>query len=282
MFCVLCHFCRQIFNLTIFLFYYTIKNVVTFFDIIMKNSRLSSVLINLGLSEKEAEVYLTCLSLGPTTALKISRSAVLKRATVYTVIETLKHKGLISMEVKGFKTLLVAEDPEKLETILKSKREELKAVSPELAALYNLKGGEGKIRYYEGLESVKSVYESLLRDIKPHDNYLIIGEQSFWYKLDPQYFQDFIVRRSKLNINIRLLLSDSKIAREHKKAEKNYNERIKILPPNTNLNTNTVITPQYLVIHQLTPPIVAVVIENKSTIQTQRELFEIIWRSIID
>jgi sugar-specific transcriptional regulator TrmB len=248
----------------------------------MKNTHLFSVLINLGLSEKEAEVYLACLSLGPTTALKISRSASLKRSTVYTLIETLKQKGLMSMEVKGFKTLFVAENPEKLEIMLKAKKEELKRILPDLVALYNLKGGEGKIKYYEGLESVKSVYEFLLRDIKSHEDYLVIGEQNLWYKLDIKYFQDFIVRRSKLNINIRLLFPDSKIAREHKKIEKNYNEKIKILPPNTHLTTNMIITPQHLVIHQLTSPISAIVIENKSTIQTQRELFEIIWRSISD
>jgi len=248
----------------------------------MKNSRLFSALINLGLNEKEAMVYLACLSLGPTTVLKISRSAGLKRATVYTVIETLKQRGLINMEVKGFKTLFAAEDPEKLETMLKLKRKELEEVLPDLSAMYNLKGGEGKIKYYEGLESVKSVYNSLLRDIKPSEDYLVIGDQNLWHKLDEDFFQDFIVRRSKLNIKIRLLFPDSKIAREHKKIEKNFNEKIKILQPDTTLTTNIVITPQRLIIHQLTAPIMAIVIENKSTIQTQRELFEIIWRSIVE
>lgn len=248
----------------------------------MKNNRLTLILTNLGLNEKEAAVYLACLSLGPTTILKISRSAVLKRATVYMIVESLKQKGLINMEVKGFKTLFAAEDPEKLETMLEIKREELKIALPELVALYNLKGGEGKIKYYEGLKSVKSVYEFLLKDIKPHEDYLVIGDQNLWYKLDSKYFQDFIEKRSKLNINIRLLFPDSAIAREHKKFEKNYNEKIKILPPGTVLTTNMVIIPKLLVVHQLTPPIMAIVIENKSAIQMQRELFDIIWKSISD
>lgn len=248
----------------------------------MENSRLQSVLENLGLSKKEAQVYLACISLGQTTALKISRYTGIKRATVYTTLDSLKHWGLISLEIKGFKSFFVAEDPAKLETIIEAKKAELTTIMSDLSSLYNLKGGEGKLKYYEGLEAVKSVYESLLRDIKFHEDYLVIGGQELWYKLDPEYFKSFILRRSKLNINIRLLFSPSETAVEHKRIEKNYNEKIKILPPDTFLRTNMVITPQQIVIHQLTPPIMAIVIENKSIIQMQQELFEIIWNSIKD
>ncbi len=243
-------------------------------------THLQGVLTNLGLSDKEAAVYLTALSLGPTTALKISRVANLKRATVYTVIDSLKQKGLVNLEIKGFKTLFVAETPERLEGMLKRKTEELREVLPDLTALFNLKGGEGKIKFYEGLTAVKSVYEMLLDEIRPHEDYLVIGEQELWYTLDKDYFQKFIERRAKLNITIRLLFRDSRLAREHQKKERNFNEKIKILPSQTLLTTNTVITPEMLVIHQLTPPITAIVIKNKSAIQTQREFFEIIWQSI--
>ena len=247
---------------------------------IMKNDKLIQILQGLGLTDKEASTYLACLSLGPTTVLKISRVANLKRTTVYSVAEQLKQKGLLSIEIRGFKQLFVAEDPDNLEAVLDERREKLKLAMPDLSALFNLKGGEGKIKYYEGLEAIKSVYETLLRDVMPHEDYLVVGDQSMWYKLDPDYFRNFIERRAKLNINIKLLFQDSAIAREHKKLEKNFSEKVKILPPETTLTTNMVIIPRRLVIHQLTPPIMAIVIENKSVIQMHHELFEIIWRSV--
>lgn len=184
------------------------------------------------------------------------------------------------MEIRGFKQLFVAEDPDNLELVLEEKRKKLKFAMPDLSALFNLKGGEGKIKYYEGLDAVKSVYEGLLKDIRPHEDYLVVGDQSMWYKLDSDYFRNFIERRAKLNINIRLLFQDSTIAREHKKIEKNFNEKVKILPAETKLSTNLVIIPKKIVIHQLTQPVMAIVIENKSVIQMHRELFEIIWRSV--
>src|SRR5205823_4813454 len=112
---------------------------------------------------------------------------------------------------------------------------------PEFSALYNLRGGESFIKYYQGLESIKSVYESLITDIKPHEDYLIVSDQSKWLKLDEVYFRKFAERRAKLPINIRMLQVDTPVAQEFKKLEKNLNYKMKFLPIGTNLITNLVI-----------------------------------------
>ena len=247
---------------------------------LMKTNKLTDILKEIGLSENEANVYSSLLSLGPATVLNISKTSEIKRTTVYSVLESLKQKGLVNLELQGFKQLYAAENPSKLEHVLESRKEKFKDSLPEFMALYSLKGGESFIKYYEGLEGVKSVYESLIRDIKPHENYSVIGSQKDWHDLDEDYFQDFIERRAKLNINIRLLLTESEIAKEHKKFERNYNEHIKFLPENTSLTTNMVVTPQKIVIQQLTQPIMAIVIENKSIVKMHQELFEVMWNSI--
>lgn len=246
----------------------------------MKNNKLTNILKDLGLTENEAGVYLAALGLGSTSILKIAKSAEIKRTTVYSVVESLKQKGLISEELKGWKKYFVAESPEKLEKVLEEKRNRFKNSLPELLALHNLKGSDSVIKYYEGLESVKNIYLELLQEIKAHEDYLVIGAQDQWHNLDPKFFQDFIKRRAKLPINIRLLLTDSKITREHQKIQSAYNETIKILPKNTKLTTNLIITSKKVVIHQLIPPIMAMIIENPSMVQMHRELFEIVWKSI--
>lgn len=85
---------------------------------------------------------------------------------------------------------------------------------------------------------------------------------------------------AKLDIRIRSILQDSPEARRHKEFEKNYNEAIKILPKDSRLTTNMVIMPKRVVIHQLAPPISAIVIETKSIINMHKELFEIVWMAI--
>lgn len=246
----------------------------------MANKKLLQVLLHAGLTEKESAVYITVLALGPSTVLNISRYSKIKRTTVYAILELLKQKGLINIVIDGFKRLYFAESPEKISSILESRKKEFESSLPEFMALYNFKAGESSIKFYEGVEAVKTVYEGLLRNVQSGDDYLIFGDDTEWFNIDKEYFENFIERRSKLNIKIRTLLQDSSEARRHKMFEKNFNETIKILPKDTTLSTNLVITPQKVVIHQLTPPVSAIVIETKSIIQMHREMFEIVWKSI--
>ena len=246
----------------------------------MKRDKLLKILNSLGLSENEAKVYLAAMSLGPTTILQISRAAQIKRTTVYSVIESLKQKGLITIEFKGWKKKFVAADPSKLEAIIEQKRQDLINSLPEFTSLYNLKESEGIFKYYEGLEAVKIIYEDLLKEVKAHDYYLVVANQEKWLELDKKFFINFIKKRAKLNLDTRLLFEDSKIAKEHKAKEQIFNQQVKILPKKTKINIDLIITPQKIVIHQLIPPIMAIVIENKSIIQMQKEFFEIMWKAI--
>ena len=246
----------------------------------MSNKSLTHVLLSAGLTDKESSIYMAVLGQGPTTVLKISRAAGIKRTTVYSILESLKQKGLINIELKGIKQQFSAESPEKLSILLDGRKKVFELSLPELQALYNLRAGESFIKFYEGLEAIKSVYESLLKDVQSGDDYLVFADDEQWFKLDREYFQDFIERRAKLNIHIRSILQDTTEGQRHKKYERNYNERIKILPRETTLTTNLVIIPRRVVIQQLTPPVNAIVIETKSVIKMHRELFEIVWRSI--
>lgn len=233
-----------------------------------------------GLSENEARVYLAALSLGPATILRIARAAEIKRTTAYSVTESLKQRGLMSVELRGFKQLFVAENPEKLESVLEARKNKFKESLPEFAALYNLKSGEGVVKYYEGLESVKNLYEKLLQDIRPREDYLVMSNATQWRELDEKWFEKFMEKRAKLPINIRLLLQDSEQAQQYKKFAKNYNFAVKILPKNTILTTSLTVTPQRVVMHQLIPPVMAIVIENESIIKTHREMFDIMWDAL--
>jgi HTH-type transcriptional regulator, sugar sensing transcriptional regulator len=246
----------------------------------MIDTTLFKIIEDVGLSENEAKVYVSALSLGPSTVLKIARNAEVKRTTVYSIISSLKQKGLMNIEVKGFKQLYVAESPEKLDSVIESRREFLKQQMPELMGMYNLKGGESSLKYYEGLESIKNIYNDILRDSRISDKYYIVSNIAEWYKQDRDFFQGFLEKRAKVGLKPKILLQDSKEAREHQKFSQNYNITAKILPKSTSLSTNLIITPRRVVINQLHQPILAIVIENKSIIKMHQEFFEIMWEGV--
>jgi DNA-binding MarR family transcriptional regulator len=232
---------------------------------------------NIGLSAKEARVYLAALSLGPSTVSKIAVSAEVNRTTVYPIVRRLISRGLMGREIRGFKEFLFAERPERLEGLVDAKRKSFLDLLPELAALHNLGGDDGTIRYYEGLEGVKSVYENLLTETRAGDDYLVIADERQWIEVDAKYFLRFMERRSRLPFKVRMLLEDSQVAREREEFGKNLNQRVKILPHGTSLQVNIVVTPQQVVIHQLVPPISAIVIRNKSSVVAMRQCFEVMW-----
>ncbi len=246
----------------------------------MKNQKLLEILKNIGLDESEAQVYLASLSLGPTTILKIARTSNIKRTTVYGVVESLQTKSLMRIDLKGLKQLYVAENPEKLDVMLESRKREFTASLPEFQALHKLQGTESVIKFYTGIKTTQQIYLDTLKEINPHENYLVITNQEAWYELDPKFAMHYIEERAKLNIKTRLLFQDSKVAKEHKNLEKNFNQQVKILPTGNKLVVDTLLLPNKLVISELLPPYKTTVIENQSIIELHREMFEILWNKI--
>ncbi len=224
-------------------------------------------------------MYVSAMSLGPATIAAIARAAGLKRTTVYSIFQALRQRGLMREEIKGWKKLYVAERPEKLEAIIDQLRNEVRKNMPEFTAMYNLHASGAFIKYYEGLENIKGVYSDLLDEIKAHDDYLIIGDLDRWIEQDREFFSDFAKKRSKLNIRVRMLLQHSPLTEKYREKDKILNAEIKLLPPAIKLTTNLVIIPHKAVINQLTPPIMAVVIENENIINMNRNMFEAIWKS---
>jgi sugar-specific transcriptional regulator TrmB len=117
---------------------------------------------NLGLSSKEAKLYLAVLELGEANIQQIAFKSGVKRTTVYDVINSLKEKRLLTEITKGKKTFFSAEDPRKLESQLDERKETLKKILPELLSITNLLDKKPTIKFYEDNEGIKEVYKDTL------------------------------------------------------------------------------------------------------------------------
>ncbi len=247
----------------------------------MKNQQLSNILHSLGLTKNEASVYLASLLLGPTTILKLAKASEIRRTTVYSVVETLKVKGLIHVKPAGLKQLYEAEHPDHLGNMIEGKKRALENLLPQFTALYNLKGGESTVKYYEGLGAIKNIYETILNPLKPNDDYLVVSDlEKFFSNTDKKYFEGFLQKRIKSRVNARLIVTDSERARYMKQYAPNMHHEVRILPQGSKLSIDMMIVPQKVTIFNLTEPISAISLENNAMIEMHKELFEIIWRSL--
>jgi len=130
--------------------------------------QLLTELKHFGLSDKEALVYLAGLELGPAPVQDISHKAKVNRATTYVMIESLSSRGIMSTFVRGKKRFYVAENPDRLISILhlqqkalEDKHTDLIKMLPMLTALYNAEGAKPQIRYLEGVEGLRAMRETL-------------------------------------------------------------------------------------------------------------------------
>lgn len=245
-----------------------------------KNDKLTDILKELGFSNLEAQVYLAMLSIGDGTIMQIADASRVKRTSVYHVIESLKDAGLVSIQVRGFKQSYRAEHPDKLKSLVNKRRDDLVKNLPEFEAIYNLSEGESTIKYYEGIEACKHVYEEFLDELTPKDFYYIFSNQTMWHQQDPEFYDAYLVKRAKKGIKPKAIFQQTDYKDVFKKNKISYSIETKYLPKGVELTSNLVVSPKKVVIHRVTPPIIAIVIENESVVQMQKEMFEIIWSSI--
>jgi HTH-type transcriptional regulator, sugar sensing transcriptional regulator len=123
---------------------------------------LTKDLQKLGLNEKEARVYLAALELGEANIQQISKKSLVKRTTLYDIIESLKLQGLVSQYIKNKKTLYCAVDPHKLEDEAEERQHTVRRILPQLLTIANALDTKPKVRFFEGYEGIKEVYKDTL------------------------------------------------------------------------------------------------------------------------
>ncbi len=246
----------------------------------MIDKQLVLIFTQLGLTNNEAFVYVAALSIGSATVIELSEKSGIKRTTVYTVVDSLLSKGLISVEIKGLKRRFVAEHPSKLETVLESRKQLLSNTLQRYESTFTKRKGDSAIRYYQGLAGMKTAYIDLLALLKPKDFYYAISNHRQWYSIDREFFQWFIEKRIPHRVMTKLLLVDSSETRDMQRFSKNFQQDIKLIPATLPLSTTMIVTPERVMIHQLVKPIMVIVIENQNIIQMQKEVFEMLWNAL--
>lgn len=243
----------------------------------MSKVQFLNILKNVGLTENESEVYLAGLKCGSATVQRIAENTTLKRPNVYKIIESLISKNLASIEFIGLKKVYKMENPLNLETLLKEKQSKLLEILPELDKIYKNTPTTAEIRISYGLNSLKKVYNSILETYKPGDFYYVISNLDKWKSIDSEFLTEFINKRIKKNIKVKFLCQDGEVARYNKQYEKNFNQEVKILPQNFKYETDTILTPEKMIVVSLIEPITIFEIENSYLINSNKTNFELIW-----
>lgn len=162
---------------------------------------------DLGLSDKEARVYLAALEIGRSTADKLAKHAKIARPTTYLQIDSLIEKGLMSTYEEGKKTYFAAESPELLRRLLNRQKDSLDAKErdlakflPELLRQFESAGERPIVRFFPGKEGLAIAREEALLS-KDKRFYGIFSPENLSRVYGQEYTENYSNRRKALGIH---------------------------------------------------------------------------------
>jgi len=171
----------------------------------------------LGLSEKEAKVYLAALELAEESVQNIAAKAGVNRPTAYVVLEKLIKFGLVSTRGDGKKTLFSASDPrelkhiiEKTEKDLQEQKETLKQTMDQLEAIHNAHSTKPVVRYFEGVDGLEAMDRFGQDDTRKTDKFYSLSAIDLVEKFYPGRRKTGIQERVKSNIKTQTIYTAEK------------------------------------------------------------------------
>jgi sugar-specific transcriptional regulator TrmB len=242
--------------------------------------KLQNELIEIGLTEKEASVYISLLELGSGTVSMISRRANINRTTGYDILDNLVTKGLVAISGKEPKQEYSAESPENLSKFItddiKRKHEALRkteSLIPELKSIHNLID-RPKVRFYEGTDGLMEVYEDTLTSHEPIRAFATVDDMHSGL---PNYFPKYYKRRAGAGIEIRAIIPDTQIGRERKTRDKEEMRQSALVPaekfyfsPEINIYDNKVMIASWR-------EKLGIIIESTEIADAMKKIYELAW-----
>lgn len=173
---------------------------------------LVNVLKDIGLSDKEVDIYLTILQLGPSPVRRLAERAGINRGTAYDILKSLQDRGLVSYYDRSKRRYFVAENPDKLRQAIDSRQHELVQtlerlddILPELQSIYNNAGDKPVSRYYEGSSGVKTILMDVIETMKRGDDkeyyvYSSAGIRKYLYEAFPNFNNERLVANIRVKV----------------------------------------------------------------------------------
>lgn len=239
--------------------------------------KIEKTIQDYGLSEKEAKIYISLLQVGPAAVQKIADKSSLARSTVYEILDSLIKRGLVNTYLKKKVKYFSPEEPDKLVRQAQNQVDSLKNALPELEAITGLSRQKPTVRFYQGKEQIKLILEEILNEAQElysfavaEDLLTILGDYHKW----------FLTQRLKKKIPLKLILKDSKTAKERQELGQKELRQVKIVPNKYDFHGLIYIWKNKTAMFSLTNDFTAIVIDSQELTNIQKSQFMCLWDSI--
>ena len=237
----------------------------------------------LGFSDKEAKVYLALLEMGPSSVSEVARQAKINRTTGYDILEALAGRKLVRSATKKRRVIYVAENPESIKRLLeeeatryKNMANKVSKVMPELKAMYTEIEKKPIVKFYEGLDGLKALYEDSLTS---HEEIRSYTSSADLERELGNYAEDYFKRRAQKKIPIRAIAPTAKYGIHLKSVQDKFLRNVKLVPPEKfSFSPEIYIYDDKLTVMSLKEKF-GVYIQSKEIAQALKTAYELAWEA---
>ena len=241
----------------------------------------------LGLSEKEAKVYLANLELASSSVQTIGKKAEFNRATTYGILDSLIKKGLCSTFTQGNKTHYVASEPEFLTGLFEVQKKEIEerekyfiSLLPKFKLVDNNESGKPTVQFFEGKQGLLSCYHEFVLNYDPEkghpDSYSIYDRDladEYFTEREKKQFREF---RVKNKMRVKAIYAKEKGQMEHTPDAM----RVKIPKKEFPLHAHVAVHGQAVRFLIFGEKPSAILIKNPKVALTLQSLFKLAWEAV--
>jgi len=245
----------------------------------------TKLLKEIGLTEGEIKTYLALLKIGKNSTGFIAKESQVSRSKLYSILDKLEKKGLVSHVEENGVMYFIASEPAKIKDWIKTKEEQIKKLENEFEKFlpqldsYNQESQKvQKVSFYQGLKGLTTAHEHLYQKLKKGDEYYYLGIPANQPETHHLYWQRDHERRVKEGINCKLLFNKD----TSKEIVKNRN---KYKGCDARYMTTNIKTPSYFLIYADTVMVaiasknpIAIEITSEEIANSFKEYFKEFWK----
>lgn len=245
---------------------------------------LYNSLKELGLNGSEINLYTVSLNLGPSPISAIAKHLNISRPNIYKTIQALERVGLAKFsEKEKFARNFMVESPTIVLDKLRKKKESISILDnnlvselPDLLARYHQGEGPTKIKVMKGKEQYIKIFNQSVEEENKEIQFCGSTED-FINFVSWGIEREWIKKRMKKNVSIKVLTTPSFTADELIKKDKDEKRETKILKDAGQFPSSFMLFANKVVIWQPKAPLV-ILIEDQFITQMMKSIFDKLWR----
>ncbi len=238
---------------------------------------MNHTLKEIGLTEKEAKVYIALLKLGKSSTQILSKETGINRISLYDILNYLIKKKFVNQIIENKIKHFFAISPKSILNNLKEKEKKFQDIIPELEKLEKFEKKLTEVKIFQGEKVIEIVNEDIFKN--KNFELLSYGPYSLITEIQKYTTINYMKRRIENNINAKVI-SDEKLLKNPFLKKKEYS----II---TEIRTNKKIAEikswhyiynnKYTIVSIKNKSIMAVIIEDQTIFEDQKKIFEILW-----